>query len=167
MSTCVMNVVNMATKNVVADLTKGEKLDGTNYDMWHRKIQYLLNEQEVLETLTNVMMQLENGNTAQHRRDLEAYESWVKKDCCARFTMLSSIHNDLIREFENYPNAQEMWNQLKIAYGGTSATRLRALTLKFKQYVMDSKHSIAEHLRTISALIRDLKATGNNLSDEQ
>ena len=56
MSTCVINVVNMATKNVVVDLTKGEKLDGTNYDMWHRKIQYLLNEQEVLETLTNVMM---------------------------------------------------------------------------------------------------------------
>ena len=65
MSTCVMNVVNMATKNVVTDLTKREKLDGTNYDMWHRKIQYLLNEQEVLETLNNVMMRLENGNTAQ------------------------------------------------------------------------------------------------------
>ena len=32
---------------------------------------------------------------------------------------------------------------------------------------MDSKHSIAEHLRTMSALIRDLKAAGNNLSDEQ
>ena len=32
---------------------------------------------------------------------------------------------------------------------------------------MDSKHSIAEHLRTMSALIRDLKATGNNLFDEQ
>ena len=85
MSTCVMNVVNMATKNVVADLTKGEKLDGTNYDMWHRKIQYLLNEQEVLETLTNVMMRPENENTTQYRRDLEAYESWVKKDHWAVF----------------------------------------------------------------------------------
>ena len=41
----------MATKNVVADLTKGEKLVGTNYDIWHRKIQYLLNEQELLEPL--------------------------------------------------------------------------------------------------------------------
>ena len=60
-----------------------------------------------------------------------------------------------------------MWNQLKIAYGGTSATRLRALTLKFEQYVMDSKHSIVEHLRTMSALICDLKAAGNNLFDEQ
>ena len=81
--------------------------------------------------------------------------------------MLSSMHNDLIGEFEDYPNAQEVWNQLKIAYGGTSATRLRALTLKFEQYVMDSKHSMAEHLRTMSTLIRDLKAVGNNLFDEQ
>ena len=167
MSTCVMNVVNMATKTVVADLTKGEKLDGTNYDMWHRKIQYLLNEQEVLKTLTNVMMRPKNGNTAQHRRDLKVYESWVKKDRCAHFTMLSSMHNDLIGEFEDYPNAQEVWNQLRIAYGGTSTTTLRALTLKFEQYVMDSKLSMAEHLRTISALIRDLKAAGNNLSNEQ
>ena len=61
MSTCVMNVVNMATQNVVVDLTKGEKLDGTNYDMWHRKIQYQLNEQKVLETLTNVMCDLKMG----------------------------------------------------------------------------------------------------------
>ena len=77
------------------------------------------------------------------------------------------MHNDLTREFKDYPNAQEMWNQLKIAYRGSSATRLQALTLKFEQYVMDSKHSMAENLRTMSALIRDLKATGNNLSDEQ
>ena len=63
MLTCVMNVMKMATKNIIVDLTKGEKLDGTKYDMWYRKIQYLLNEQDVLETLTNVMMQHENGNT--------------------------------------------------------------------------------------------------------
>ena len=53
-------------------------------------------------------MQPENGNTAQHRRDLEAYESWVKKDRCALFTMLSSMHNDLIGDFKDYLNAQEM-----------------------------------------------------------
>ena len=106
-------------------------------------------------------------NSSKDRRDLEAYESWVKKDRCACFTMLSSMHNDLIGEFDDYPNAQEMWNQLKITYGGTSATRLRVITLKFEQYVMDSKHSVAEHLRTMSALIHDLKAAGDNLSDEQ
>ena len=60
MSTCVMNVVNMATKNVVANLTKGEKIDGTNYDMWHRKIQHLLGNTGI-ETLTNVISDLKMG----------------------------------------------------------------------------------------------------------
>ena len=40
----------MASKGIVADLNKGEKLDGKNYNIWHCKIQNVLNEQEVLET---------------------------------------------------------------------------------------------------------------------
>ena len=67
---CVINVVEMVTKNVVANLTKGEKIYGTKYDMWHRNIQYLLNQHEVLETKTNGMTQLEQGNTIQHHRDI-------------------------------------------------------------------------------------------------
>ena len=63
----------MASKSIVADLNKGEKLDGDNYDIWHRKIQYILDEQEVLETLTQTMPAPENGNTAQLRHDQEVY----------------------------------------------------------------------------------------------
>ena len=47
-----VNVV-MVSKIVVANLNRGEKLDGKNYDIWHHKIQYLLDELEVLENLTN------------------------------------------------------------------------------------------------------------------
>jgi hypothetical protein len=43
----------MASKSIVDDLNKGEKLDGENYDISHRKIRYVLNEQEVLETLSH------------------------------------------------------------------------------------------------------------------
>jgi hypothetical protein len=69
-----VNVV-MASKTVVADLNQGEKLDGKNYDSWNRKIQYLIDELEVLETLTNSMEEPQQGNSAQNRRDLEAYQS--------------------------------------------------------------------------------------------
>ena len=53
---CVCNVPfvkfcsEIASKGIVADFNKGEKLDGENYNIWHCKIQYVLNEQEVLET---------------------------------------------------------------------------------------------------------------------
>ena len=72
MSNSCIECSEMATKSAVANLTKGEKLEGINYDMWHRKIQYLLNEQEVLENLTSSMSPSEEGNTTQHRQDIEA-----------------------------------------------------------------------------------------------
>ena len=59
--------------------------------------------------------------------------------------MLSIMHYNLIGEFENCSIAQDMWNKLKFAYDLTSTTRLQALTLKFEQYVIDSKHTIIEH----------------------
>ena len=102
----------MASKGIVANLNKGEKLDGENYNIWHHKIQYVLNEQEVLETLTHSLSKPDEGSTDQHQRDLAAYESWRKKDLCARFTMFSSMHNDLIGEFEQYTIAQDMWKAL-------------------------------------------------------
>uniref|UniRef100_A0A2N9IEQ3 Reverse transcriptase Ty1/copia-type domain-containing protein n=1 Tax=Fagus sylvatica TaxID=28930 RepID=A0A2N9IEQ3_FAGSY len=148
-------------------LQREEKLDGKNYDIWHRKIQYLLDELEVLETLTNSMEEPEQGNSAQNRGDLEAYQSWHKKDRCPCFTMLSSMHNDLIGKFESYGTAQDMWIALKEKFGGTTVTRLRTLTLKFDTFRMQCGDSMQEHLRKMSVMVRELKAVGNNLTDEQ
>ena len=37
-----------ATRSIVADLIQEDKLNDKNYDIWHRKIQYLLEEQDML-----------------------------------------------------------------------------------------------------------------------
>lgn len=47
----------MALENTISDLTNEEKLDGTNYDICHMTIQYLLNEVEFLETVGNIVEQ--------------------------------------------------------------------------------------------------------------
>ena len=83
--------MSSASKNIVAELNKGEKLDGDNYKLWSMKIQYVLEEQEVLETLTNVLVEPELGNTAQHKKDKEAYETWSRKNKIARITLLSAM----------------------------------------------------------------------------
>ena len=36
--------VDMASKNIIAELNKDDKLDGDKYDIWHRKVQYILEE---------------------------------------------------------------------------------------------------------------------------
>ena len=46
-------LVEMATtRSMVVELNKGDQLNDKNYDVWHRKIQYLLEEQDLLETIS-------------------------------------------------------------------------------------------------------------------
>jgi len=65
-------------------LNHGDKLSEKNYDVWHRKIEYLLEEQEMLETITQPMAELKQGNTAQHKLDMKAYQTYKCKDHVAR-----------------------------------------------------------------------------------
>ena len=81
--------------------------------------------------------------------------------------MLGSMHNDLIGEFESYGTAQDIWIALKAKFGGTTVTRLRALTLKFDTFRMQRGDSMQKHLREMSAMVHELKVAGNNLTDEQ
>ena len=60
-----------------------------------------------------------------------------------------------------------MWDQLKFDFGGTPTTRLRSPVLKFEVYRKDPKHTMNEHFRMMSGIIRDLKAAGNVFTDEQ
>ena len=85
-----------AIKSIIADLNQGDKLNEKNYDVWHRKIQYVLEEQNMLETITQLMAELEQGNTAQHRRDMDAYQAYKRKDRVARILLFSSMKNDIM-----------------------------------------------------------------------
>ena len=77
------------------------------------------------------------------------------------------MHNNLIGKYESYGTTQDMWIALKAKFGGTIVTQLRTLTLKFDTFRMQCGDSMQEHLRKMSAMVRELKAAGNNLTDEQ
>ncbi len=72
-----------ATKNIVAELNQGNKQNYDNYQIWSVKIQHVLEEQEVLETLNLSMNVPEAGDTTQHVKDREAYDAWKKKNSLA------------------------------------------------------------------------------------
>ena len=67
--------MSTSSKNIVAELNKDEKLNDDNYKIWSMKIQYVLEEHEVLEVLKVVMNEHEAGNSAQHKRDRDAYDA--------------------------------------------------------------------------------------------
>lgn len=108
------------------------------------KIPYLLNEVEVLKTITNVKKQRKEGYKVQHRGDAEAYQGWLKKNYCVRFTLLNSMQNDIIEKLEYYPTVQSMWDRQKIIYVDTSASRLCAMMFRFEIYIIDPKQIMAD-----------------------
>ena len=159
--------MSSACKNIIAELNRGEKLEGDNYDIWYRKVQYVLEEQEVKETLFHLMEEPEQGTTAQHKRDQEAYNAWKRKNSIARITLLSCMQDDLMCEFEEYESAKGIWEALKEKFGATSATKVRRLNQKFNDYKKRPNQSMRQHLRVMSNMIRELRTAGQIMSDEQ
>ena len=88
------------TKSIIVDLNQEDKLNDKNYDVWHHKIQYLLEDQDMLETITQPMVESKHGNTTQHMRDTKAYQAYKRKDRVAHILMLSSMRNDLMLHME-------------------------------------------------------------------
>ena len=72
---------------MIRELTTNEKLDGSNYDMWRRKIQFLLEECEVLEHLKTTMSapltrdedDKDITHTDEYKANLVAYQDLVQK----------------------------------------------------------------------------------------
>ena len=60
----------------------------------------------MLETITQPMTEPEQGNTTQHRRDMEAYQAYKRKDPEAHILLLSSIRNDIMLHFERHCSTQ-------------------------------------------------------------
>lgn len=57
-SSCNVNSNGFLSKNIIDELNKRDKLNKDKYDIWHCKIQYILEEQKALEMLTNTMVEL-------------------------------------------------------------------------------------------------------------
>ena len=156
-----------ASKNIVAELNKDLKLNDDNYEVWNMKIQYVLEEQEILETITAIMEEPEEGTSAQHRRDSEAYVAWKKKNSKARIILLSAMSDDIAKEFKVYEKAMDLWNALKERIGGVSLTKLRSLTIKFDTYKKRHDHTMKRHLREMSNMIHELNEAGHKLTDKK
>jgi len=60
-----------------------------------------------------------------------------------------------------------MWAHLKIRFGQTFSMSLRTLQVNWMQYTIGLSRSISKYLRTMSAMVRDLKAAEQEVSKEK
>ena len=104
---------------------------------------------------------------AHHRRNREAYEAWKKKNSTSIITLLSSMDDDIMREFRKYEITKDMCSALSERFGGMSLTKLRSLTIKFDTYKKHLEQNMKKHLRNMSNMISELKDESHTLTNEQ
>ena len=112
------------------------------------------------------MTELEQGNSTQHRRDIEAYNAWKRKNSIARIKLLSSKDNDVMHEYRRYYITMELWVAVKEMFNGTSLAKLRKLTIRFYTYKKQPKHNMRQHFKKMSNMISELKETSHRLTNE-
>lgn len=72
----------MFAKSIIVDLSTNEtSLIG--YDIWHKKVQFLLEDKKVLETLNDVMMEPSDGLAQQVRCEVDTYRVCKRKNYVA------------------------------------------------------------------------------------
>jgi len=65
----------MATN--IGSMPVNEKVDGTNYDLWSLKVQFLLNNRDMVEFLTTFMFA--PAERDEHGNDVTTSEQYIKK----------------------------------------------------------------------------------------
>lgn len=66
-----------------------------------------------------------------------------KRISTACITLLSSMENDVMREFRKYELAHEIWNARKEQFGATSVAKIRQLTIKLDTYKKCPNHNMS------------------------
>lgn len=119
--------LQMSQKTFITDLFRGGKLNGENYVTWHLKMSYVLDEQHVIEVLTNVLPQ-PYANSPQSEQ--YAYVVQKRKDTITRVTLLAVMTDDVICQFEGHVTASIMWAALKTDFDSTSEACLRRIPVR-------------------------------------
>ena len=82
---------------MIGELSTMQKLDDTNHEIWHRKVQYFLDDKDLLEHLLVAKVppsdkdkygKLIETTTVQYQGSVKAYQDWSNKDRKTCFTML-------------------------------------------------------------------------------
>ncbi|PIA46018.1 hypothetical protein AQUCO_01600350v1 [Aquilegia coerulea] len=154
----------MASKAVSNELSKTERLNGTNFSTWKRRIKHIL-FQDKIQYVLDVPMPTEppaNAGAAARR----TYERFIDDDKTVKSTMLTFMDPDLEIIYEGQPTARDMFEAVTQAYGGQSETYIQLLIEKFNTSRMKDTDSVIDHCSRMTVIAKELASTGHPIPDK-
>ena len=113
-----------ASKLITTKLAKMKKLNGVNYEMWHRKIKYSLIYDNLEYIIESNAPELDSNVS---EVEVKKQEKWKLDDKRTRSLMFIFIKDSLIKFFKTYDTTQSSWNALKEKYDKTTEINIQLL----------------------------------------
>jgi hypothetical protein len=152
----------MAIKGSI-DSSRLESLNGMNFRMWKRHINYVLTHEKTQYTLTS-----EKPNQAD-LTDGEAkkkQEKWEENDLMARATLLHNMKDNIIPLFEGHESAKEMMEALEAKYGPRPDTHIQLLLDKYNCSHMSEGDNVGEFVNQMELIANELANAGHPVTDK-
>ncbi|KAF3773404.1 hypothetical protein EJ110_NYTH55374, partial [Nymphaea thermarum] len=128
-----LTISKMTSRVGASELAKTEKLNGTNFHSWKRRIMLALTLEKLIYVINQPFPTLGDKPT---NEEIKAYESFVSDDLMAKTTMLAFMEDDQIRVFEDCPTAKEMFDSITSKYNTMTTMHVQLLQEQYNSYRM-------------------------------
>ncbi|XP_021814999.1 uncharacterized protein LOC110757626 [Prunus avium] len=143
------------------------RLDGKNYPIWARRMEFFLKELKVeyvlYEPCPSIMLGSE-ATTEEIAESKAAEEKWIKDDFMCLRTILNYLCDDLLHRYakrKKTTTAKQLWDDLKLMFGTK-----RSLVRKYMEFQMVDEKTVVEQVQEFNRIFDDVVASGMTLSEK-
>lgn len=126
-------------------------LTGSNFNIWRKRVELILDANEMLFVL-------EDG--LHHQLSAESQLAWRKLDKKAKVVISNGIPDEFFGVIEDKKTAKDMMDALFKYFNDDSLAQQSALKRELFELKMDESKGLKEHFSVFEELVRKLKASG-------
>ena len=140
------------------DVSKIEVFEGQNFRRWAERVFSLLDVKGVSSALTA-------AEPDEAIADPKLVEGWKQANKVCRYTILSTLSNDLFDVYASYKVAKEIWDNMTIKYTAEDATKQKFVVGNYLRWQMVKDKEIKAQINEYHKLLEELKAKKIDLPD--
>lgn len=146
--------------------------DGGNFNNWKFRTEIILKEYGISEFLTKSLeeydeiVEVDGEDAAATAGRLKKREALQKKEDKCHSMLIQRIGDNYLEHIKDAKNPKAVWSKLSEVYERKGVSNRMFLRRKLLTFKMENDDTIEHHLLEFDKLIRDLRATGAKIEEE-
>jgi hypothetical protein len=133
--------------------------DGTNYNSWKLRLQWVLRNRRIWNVVTGTLIKPDENV------DLPGYTSWIEKDEEAFCHILMSLKDDSTHYVEKATSSKEAWDALSARYNSRGEERVVELITQIFRGTFSESEPLEPQIKAITKAARSLEELGTTFND--